>query len=138
MRALKEMSGIWGSAARQYALLDGLVDLAEAEREGEHMTVTDVESVLRGRKRGHITEPPTGAQTPIEGNATMSDLAFRSQLDALAALLPARHEPLPQSQFGPAPSVPDAGSGPVFGEGLQFDDFLGSLLGCVGGLHELG
>jgi len=132
MRALKEMSGIWGSAARQYALLDGLVDLAEAEREGEGVTMTDVESVLRGRKRGHITEPPTGVQTPTEGAVpgAMSDLAFKSQLDALAALLPARHEPLPRGQAEPPTLAPEAA--PVFGEQpLHFDDFLGSLLGCV-------
>ena len=129
MRALKEMSGVWGSAARQYALLDGLVDLAEAEREGEG--VIDVESVLRGRKRGHITEPPTGAQTPTEGaGGTLSDQAFKSQLDALAALLPARHEPLPQGQSETAAFSPEAA--PVFGEQpLHFDDFLGSLLGYV-------
>lgn len=123
------MSGIWGSAARQHALLDGLVDLADAERETE--TMTDVESVLRGRKRGHVTEPPTGVQTPTNGATTMSDLAFRSQLDALAALLPGRHEQLPADRPTPETPAPPA----AFAEGLQFDvghfdDFLGSLMGA--------
>ena len=93
MRALHEMEGVWGSACRQHELLDGLVDLADAEREID--AGMNAQGGPRSNKRSAPSEPSTGMQTPVGAPYSVSEANLRSQLDALANLLPNSYAPLP-------------------------------------------
>ncbi|SDA02837.1 BZ3500_MvSof-1268-A1-R1_Chr11-1g03181 [Microbotryum saponariae] len=63
MDALKEMELIWGSAIRQWELLNGLVDTSEVDISAElSMMQDEAEAALRGTKRP--AQPDSGTATP--------------------------------------------------------------------------